>query len=71
MQLIKKSLDQAVAHGYELDTWSAEDIAADLGQYDATVEEYTIAQVLPCVQAWKLKRLILLLLSTCYAKSEA
>lgn len=50
---INESLDSAIENGYELDEWSAEDIAADLNQYDSNFESFESKDLVPFIQTWK------------------
>lgn len=50
---INESLDSAIESGYELDEWSAEDIAADLNQYDSNFESFESKDLVPFIQTWK------------------
>lgn len=47
-----KSLDSGIENGYELDNWSAEEIAEDLREYDVDLESVPVSLV-PFIQEWK------------------
>lgn len=48
------SLDTAVANGYEdVIKWPAEQVAADLQEYDATYQGIEPAKLVPYVREWQ------------------
>jgi ribosome-binding protein aMBF1 (putative translation factor) len=48
-----ESLDNAIVNGYELLEWSDQDIADDLHEYDAELENVDSAELLPLVAEWR------------------
>lgn len=53
---VDESLDSAIRNGYELDDWSAADIAEDLNQYDSQFEEVPTERLVALIQNWKDRR---------------
>ncbi len=54
---IAEALDNAVANGYPLHTWTEEDIVCDLGTYCAGIEKLPALDVKLAVRAWLRDRL--------------
>ncbi len=50
---VAKSLDNAIENGYELDEWSAREIAEDVHEYDSQFEDVEPIELVPHVEAWK------------------
>ena len=51
-QRVFESNDNAVENGYEIDVWPAWKIAEDISEYDAELESFTHAELLPHITAW-------------------
>lgn len=52
--LVFTTLDSAVAEGYDLDEWPAEEVTSDLWMNDETLKEVPQSILLPHVEAWLL-----------------
>jgi hypothetical protein len=50
---VNESLNHAIENGYELDDWSAEEIASDLSQYDCQFEDCDVELLIPFIENWK------------------
>lgn len=55
-QRIHSMLDDAMDNDYDISTWTADDIVADLLAYADLNEEETAEAIKPHVIAWKMKR---------------
>jgi len=50
--LVSESCDNAVANGYELWLWTAEDIAIDMGTTDPQFDGEEPEELIPYVEVW-------------------
>jgi hypothetical protein len=55
-QLVVQSYKIAIANGYDLDEWSALEVAQDMCAYDADIEDYSEKEVLMCVESYRKNR---------------
>lgn len=55
-QKVHLNLESAIENGYDLTTWTAEDIVADLLAFADELEEHKAEELLPHVITWKLIR---------------
>lgn len=55
-EAVARSNDQAVENGYDLEGWSAEEIAADLKDYDAAFEEVDSELLVEPIRKWQERR---------------
>jgi hypothetical protein len=52
-EMVNESMRKALDNNYaEIRTWSAEDLAIDMLDYDATFEGCSLEDVLPLVENW-------------------
>lgn len=58
-QRIHAMLDDAMANDYDISTWTADDIVADLRAYADLTEDETDEAIKPHVITWKQKRGVL------------
>lgn len=53
---VHEALDNAIANGYEdMVNWDDEDIAVDLGTYDADLEGLEVDVLIPHITTWRAK----------------
>ncbi len=54
-QKVFDSLDNAVNNGYDLSTFSIEEIANDLKEYDSDMAKIKPEKLIPIIRKWRLK----------------
>lgn len=52
---VHASNDRAVENGYDLFSWSAEEIAVDLADYDSDFEGVPVEITIPFIRSWFVK----------------
>jgi hypothetical protein len=50
---VVEAYQNAIENGYDLDTWTAQEVAEDMCTYDSEVENYFIEDVVYCVEHYR------------------